>query len=1381
MMPHEGTPAIHGRWRSADPTLDPATAPSPTKTPGDSFAIGDNLGVYAVHMALLRTGRVLMFSGGWESSELLHRSWSWDPDEPIANALGRWFMPEFDEPIPPHTGAPTTSDDPDIDLFCCHHVFLPDGRLLAVGGDGAGVHDNASLHVYDPIQERWEKIAGRPAPALPSVTYPTGMIAGRWYPTSVVMPDGSVAVFSGDSPGPIVVDAEILRPPNYLPQVITGGRRVIDGTERALFMYPGMHLVPGGRVFYVPTAFRYSGTEAAVLAQTGPTASFRMTGATTGAWENYYNPADPTQPIVPANRFREEGTSVLLSPAQAGRILLIGGGWWSSDTQHGDHRSCEILDTQAATPTWSPAGQMHHARVNVNAVLLPDGKVLIFGGHDQYKWNPHTWDATEEKHPQEQAEIYDPTVPFDPTNPSAAFTPVAEMHAPRMYHSGGLLLADGRVLVAAGSDNHETAHGRPVDEKHMEIYEPPYCHQGQRPVIDAVSDTGGPSDQIHYGGQFTVQYQVEAGATIASVALMRPGACTHHTDTEQRHVPLGFAPSGLNTLTVDVIDDASVAPPGYYMLWIVDSNGRPCERAVFLRLSEERCDLVADRSHFSIDEVEALAVGGVSELAPSFYLIVHGFRPSQLGITTATPTTAQLEAFAPTVTFGETGGGMVANLEAFPTQMLLEVPGSSLDVQQRVAFEYGLRFTGTGMFPTAGAMPETRDVNMSVAVQGRGCVTNITLFRQPNPFMLDGPTSWLSNDLRVFALRPGESQSGRTLDATTPDPLGYLAGFVSACDTTLPSSTHPFDLIATNQHDSRLYLSEELEGAPVYNFAIARVRYTSEATAAPDVRVFFRLFTTAVTSMAYAADTYPRNAAGTLPTLGQSATDILTIPCFGVSRDTVEGTGDTLNTKLIPASGSAPETHRYFGVWLDFNQTTPRYTDPDDGVLKSIQDLIRGKHQCLVAEIRFGPDAIPPGDTPADNDNLAQRNLAIVASDNPGDPDSHVIQHTFDLRTTWPHKRQPRKPVEVKPTTHATPPPTPTHTTHAGHAHEHAHEHAHGGNVERPSVNVQTAVVTHQRGHSHRSGPDELMIQWGGLPEDAEATLYLPALDADEIVAASTRYGQQRLERVDAHTIRCPISDVSYIPLPARAPAHVAGLITIRLPDTVRKGQRFRVVVRQIGGLPRRVVGTFELFVVVSTAELVRPEEERLLSVLRHIGRNIRPSSRWYPVFERYLEGTGDKVRGLGGTPGQIAPSPTGEPGRPHDAVDDARQRRCTWLSWLVVLLTALLFVVLALVASAAGRWAFVFIALALVVALVSWVRVCCVNACRALTAFAVGASLGVALVAALWLLGVLGAGATSVLAFGAVVAGVLLVLALVCARGTGWTTDPSCPPEKTH
>ena len=237
----------------------------------------------------------------------------------------------------------------------------------------------------------------------------------------------------------------------------------------------------------------------------------------------------------------------------------------------------------------------------------------------------------------------------------------------------------------------------------------------------------------------------------------------------------------------------------------------------------------------------------------------------------------------------------------------------------------------------------------------------------------------------------------------------------------------------------------------------------------------------------------------------------------------------------MPASGAGGgETHRYFGVWLDFNQPTPRYVDPHDGVMKSIQDLILGKHQCLVAEIRFGPDEIPTGSSPADNDNLAQRNLAIVESDNPGLPDFHLVQHTFDLRTTWPPAKDVLGGAAVA--------PVAVTNVAAGEPHGHGND-PHG----KPPGGTQR--------HVHAAEPDELMIQWGGLPDDAEATLYMPALDADAIVAAAAvRGGPTRIERVDAHTVRCRIARVSYVPLTAPAPTLVAGLLTIRLPDTVKTG-----------------------------------------------------------------------------------------------------------------------------------------------------------------------------------------------------------------------------------
>jgi hypothetical protein len=198
-------------------------------------------------------------------------------------------------------------------------------------------------------------------------------------------------------------------------------------------------------------------------------------------------------------------------------------------------------------------------------------------------------------------------------------------------------------------------------------------------------------------------------------------------------------------------------------------------------------------------------------------------------------------------------------------------------------------------------------------------------------------------------------------------------------------------------------------------------------------------------------------------------------------------------------------------------------------VLKSVQNLIRGKHQCLVAEIRFG-DPIPPGATPAANENLSQRNLAIVESDNPGPEDAHTIAHTFELRTTL--RKSEREFVNTD------------------------------GHLQRFNLRpIESAF-------------DELMIVWGGVPEDAEATLYLPALRADDIIAAaSLRYGPPRIEKVDERTIRCRIGDITYVPLPAIGPTQVAGLLTIVLPQTVKTGQNFRVILRQHSRAQGRIAG----------------------------------------------------------------------------------------------------------------------------------------------------------------------------------------------------------------
>lgn len=1176
-MPHETVnPAVQGQWLGA------------TRTPGDSAVLGDDQAVFPVHTILLKTGRVLMFSGGWESTNLLHRSWtfdpaSWDPTDPGTGVIGRWFLPEFDDDPIANPPPPTGAHDPDIDLFCAHHVQIEDGRILVVGGDGISEHNNDSIHFYDPDIERWSRI-------------PEEMVEGRWYPTATHLPDGSVVAFTGD---PTVAPTELMSPPGYVPKEITGGRRLTGGVENAQSSFPGMFLVPGGRIFYIPVTFRYLPPPGmSVDDHIGNTVSFRITDALSdppvGVWEDHG--------IVPTIRRRREGTSVLLSPAQAGRIAMIGGidGGTTHDT-------IEILDTQG-TPAWSPGGTMHHSRTNVNAVLLPDGKVLILGGTGGDKWEDNM--ALDER--RFTSEIWDPSIPYDPTDASAAFTETGEMHRGRCYHSCGILLRDGRVLVAGGDDRLEQtadglgpAMGERVggsSQRTMEIYEPPYMHNGAQPVLDAVVDTGVGDDEIRYSGRFTVE---TTATNIAMIALMRPGAPTHHTDTEQRHIPLVFwqVPGGYRA---QVVGDPAVAPPGYYMVWIVDDQGRPCQQAKFVRLSHRGCQLITDRSQFSIHDVQAAEMAGVSEFENCFFVAIDGYRPEQLGITDVSPDPTQLNAWAPAITFEDAGGGgVVADIDRTVNDMHLEV--NDLTVPQRVTFEYGVRFTGTDMFPAAGVGDERRPITLTSTVEGHICIGTIDLFLQPNPFMLDGQTHWLSDDLRVFQIKPGGSQSGIAFPAAgTPE--AYLSTFLSQCDTMADSAGHPFRLLPTNQAAATLELSSEVDGDPVFNFAVARVHYQSVGTPADDVRVFFRAFTTSATSMEYRPETYPIDGGANLPQVGQNATDILTIPFFSVDRGALGG-GDTENVKTLPASGAGSETLRYFGAWLDINQTDPVITDPADGVVKSVQNLIRGKHQCLVAEINFGPDPIPVGATPANNENLSQRNLAIVESDNPGPRDAHTVTHTFQLKTTYPGERG-----QIL-------------------------THRHAETIERKLADFSTAEF------------DELIVLWGGLPEDTEATIFMPTVPADDILrAASYRYGAPKIVKIDAHTIRCRVGDISYVPLPLAQPTQIAGLITLVLPPDVKTGEEYRVVVRQHSQVQGRITGLFDITIPVMNAEDILPGETRFLSVLKSIAAGVHPNSVWFPVFNRYLKTVSTRVGGFGGDPDSVEPSPAGTGGRDDPA-----------------------------------------------------------------------------------------------------------------------------------
>jgi hypothetical protein len=77
---------------------------------------------------------------------------------------------------------------------------------------------------------------------------------------------------------------------------------------------------------------------------------------------------------------------------------------------------------------------------------------------------------------------------------------------------------------------------------------------------------------VNYDSPFAVQ--TPDAADIASVVLVRPGTPTHAFDMEQRLVGLTFT-AGSGVLTVTAPSNGNIAPPGYYMLFVLNSAGVP--------------------------------------------------------------------------------------------------------------------------------------------------------------------------------------------------------------------------------------------------------------------------------------------------------------------------------------------------------------------------------------------------------------------------------------------------------------------------------------------------------------------------------------------------------------------------------------------------------------------------------------------------------------------------------------------------------------------------------------------------------------------------------------------------------------------------------------
>src|SRR5690348_4570928 len=211
---------------------------------------------------------------------------------------------------------------------------------------------------------------------------------------------------------------------------------------------------------------------------------------------------------------------------------------------------------------------MSTGRIQMNAIILPNGKVLAEGGSVNNE-SPDT--------PGKQADLYDPVSNSISSGGRATYS--------RLYHSTALLLPDATVMSMGSNPG-----SRGLYEPAIEIYTPPYLFDANDhliPISNRPQITGVSAQVIGYGAQFSVSYS--SSSAISSAVLVRPGSVTHAFDMDQRLVGLcGPSPepacNGTGTLTLMTPPNGNIAPPGYYMLFLLDSAGVPSV-ARFIQLS----------------------------------------------------------------------------------------------------------------------------------------------------------------------------------------------------------------------------------------------------------------------------------------------------------------------------------------------------------------------------------------------------------------------------------------------------------------------------------------------------------------------------------------------------------------------------------------------------------------------------------------------------------------------------------------------------------------------------------------------------------------------------------------------------------------------------
>eukprot|EP00386_Alphamonas_edax_P002028 GDKI01006098.1.p1 GENE.GDKI01006098.1~~GDKI01006098.1.p1 ORF type:complete len:548 (+),score=126.49 GDKI01006098.1:972-2615(+) len=512
------------------------------------------------------------------------------PSVPKTDELAQYYDLTLAEDNNPNTTPNTPVYAIYDSVFCAGHLYTPNGDLVLYGGNPELFKcrtNNCEFYVDGRSAIR---VANRQDPT--QVTYVSTLARPRWYPSLIMLPDGTLMAVGGTTnvdsmPGyAINPNYELWKQaaPGKFQAAPTLFQLPLDFVQKTRgFWYPFVTLLPTGH------ALIYGDQEGIIIEpQTGTVVSTlpalpNTPGFATASRTYPYHAPGRLLPIV----LPQDMTAGADLPTTYIDFILWGGQkTWSGPDEMALDTAVKLrinfmrTGTNAFAYTYNnwEVERMPGPRYQHNGINLPNGKWILIGGAAA----GFQGDSGLGNNPVVNAWEYDPNQTL-----TQRYRVLAASRIIRMYHNNACLIPDGRVLEF-GSDRNDVSKIKLGNILPTDIDPSPYGDADYRieafapqdwfrvkPVIQPLTKT-----VYAYSELLTLTYTLPntapAGLSVIRVTLHAPCSSTHGTDMGQRTLVLPIKTNtpnanngwGLGTLSVMLPPNARYAPPGYYLLFI---------------------------------------------------------------------------------------------------------------------------------------------------------------------------------------------------------------------------------------------------------------------------------------------------------------------------------------------------------------------------------------------------------------------------------------------------------------------------------------------------------------------------------------------------------------------------------------------------------------------------------------------------------------------------------------------------------------------------------------------------------------------------------------------------------------------------------------------